>query len=234
MRLLIFIIISVLLIAAPSYAETKIILASGGAVLGKVSSLVLTEAYKRAGIDFEIKEISSVERVLVESNSGRLDGEVNRLPVIEKKYANLIRVPTPINIMETVVFTKNKTFVVNGWDSIRPYSIVIRKGVKHLESNTMGMNVKKFTTNDQLFKVISNDRYDICVNPRLNGLSEIRKQKLASIKVLEPPLDIKPMYHYLHKKHKDLVPVINKVLLEMQEKGEIERIRIRYIESILK
>ncbi len=63
---------------------------------------------------------------------------------------------------------------MNGWESLKPYSIAIRIGTKFAETGTKGMNVKKFPTNDMIFRLVSKNLYDICITSRVIGKEKIK------------------------------------------------------------
>ena len=199
----------------------------------EVSEKVLIEAYKRIGFNLQIRKFPA-ERALIESNKGTTDGEVNRVQGINKKYVNLIMVPTPVNYFEGMVFTKNLMFPIDGWDSLKPYRTVIRIGSKFAEKGTKDMEVIKVSTYSQAFHLLAIGRSDVCVASRLTGFLQIKNSNSVGIKMIEPPLTKRNLYHYLHKKNKDIIPQINASLFKMQEEGIIEKIRAQYINEIMK
>ncbi len=68
------------------------------------------------------------------------DGEVQRFDGVEKLYSNLIKVEPPITFIEATVFTKLTRFEVAGWESLKPYTIGIIRGIKFAERHTKRMN----------------------------------------------------------------------------------------------
>lgn len=233
MKIICSLVITVLLSTTFSLADDVLTFGRPDDPIGEISSQILVEAYNRISIKIDVIKLPA-ERSLLLSNKGSLDGEVNRIKGVDKKYENLIRIPVPVNFFEGVAFTKNRHFTVNGWDSLKPYSIAIRTGTKYAENGTRGMNVHKFITYDKIFMLVSKDRYDIGISSRTTGLYQISKHKLTGIKALEPPLERFQLYHYLHKKHKDLVPKISNTLQRMEQNGVILTIRERYIKDLLK
>ncbi len=200
--------------------------------IAEISSKVLHDAYRLIGIQIRNRTLPA-ERALLTSNRGKVDGEVNRVKGIERSYSNLIRVPVEINMLEGVVFTKDISFSVEGWGSLKPYKIGIRIGTKFAERSTKGMNVDMVTQNVQLFRKLNRGRYDIIVTSRLDGLYLLKKLQLKGIHVLEPPLVTLKLYHYLHKKHTSIIPDITKVLQEMEASGRIQEIRKQEIKKLL-
>lgn len=201
--------------------------------VSEVSEKILTEAYSRLDVTIKIRRFPA-QRALVQSNNGNTGGEVNRVQGIDKEYVNLIVVPTPVNYFEGVVFSKNLTFPVNGWNSLKPYRIVIRIGSKFAEKGTKGMTLHRVPTYSQAFRLLNQDRADICIASRLTGLLQIKELNLTGIKAIDPPLVRTNLFHYVHKKNKDIIPKINSSLIEMHEEGLIEKIRTQCIDTITK
>ncbi len=70
--------------------------------IANISEIVLRKAYERIGVKIDTHYFPA-ERALYMSNSGLVDGEVNRIIGLEKKYPNLIRVPVAGVITESGV-----------------------------------------------------------------------------------------------------------------------------------
>lgn len=196
-----------------------------------ISSRVLVEAYRRLDITVQFLTLPA-QRSLHESNRGRLDGEVNRIWGIEKTYTNLIRIPVPVNAIEAMAFSKTRRFTVNGWESLKPYSIAIRIGTKYAEQGTAGFDIAKFPSYEQIFMLLAKARYDIGIASRTSGMVEIKTQKLTGIVALEPPILVTSLYHYLHRKHERIVPRITRTLQAMEKEGRIQQIRDDYLDRL--
>ncbi len=232
MKVILSIMIIVLIAQTSSFAEPVLTFGRPHDPIAEFSSQMLLKAYTRIGYELKFVDLPA-ERSLMKSNTGSLDGEVNRIKGIEKEYGNLIMVPVPVNFLEGVVFTKRHDFRVNGWASLKPFSIAIRIGTKFAEFRTAGMNVTKFSTYEKIFLLLYNDRYDICVSSRMTGLYQIKKQNLIGIKALEPPLETITLYHYLHRKHKALIPRISKELQRLEQEGILHRERALFVRKLL-
>ncbi len=189
-----------------------------------ISESVLEEAYAQLDIKVSTHTFPA-ERSLSMSNAGQVDGEVNRIFGIEQKYANLVRIPVAINWIEGIAYTNKKNTPILDWESLRPYSIGIRIGTKFAEIGTNGMNVKAVTSNDQMFMMLDNFRVDVVISTRMEGMLTSRRLNLKNISALEPPLARFKLFHYLHTKHKNLVPRLTRILKNMESEGRIREIR---------
>jgi len=201
-----------------------------GSVNSDISMQVLEKAYTRLGIAIKYLPLPG-ERALRTSNSGQIDGEVFRIANVSKRYKNLIQIPTPINTLPGIAFSIDKDFRVQGWQSLKPYQLGIQNGIKFAERGTQGMNPVVVDTNKQLFRMLNSGRIDVAIAAQTNGLKTLADLKLVDVKMLQPAIDIYPLYHYLHKKHANLVPLIDVVLQGMRNSGEIRAIREERLEQ---
>lgn len=189
-----------------------------------IAEQVLAEAYKRLGITLQVQKYPG-ERSLVSANDGSTDGELYRKVGMERDYPNLIIVPVPLQTYEIVIFTRGTTFVVNGWESLRPFTVGFVRGIKIVEQNTLGMRTEAVPTMQQAFQKMVMGRTDVVVGNRTSGLAAVKALKLDDVRIMAPPLASFPVYHYLHKKHEALVPRLTAVLTQMQKEKVIERIQ---------
>jgi polar amino acid transport system substrate-binding protein len=216
---------------------TKVVLGYGGPNGdAKVASEILKVAYRRLGIEVVFEAIPQA-RSLIMSNEGKIDGEVTRLAGLEAQYPNLMMVPVVLIEQKGMAFTrKDKTFPLNGWDSLRPYSIVTLNGAKWSTDGTMGMDrVDIVTQPEQMFKMLEMGRVDVALGPRLTGMVQIMQLGFTDILPIEPPLVINKLYHYLNIKYKThLLPQLSAVLQQMESSGQSSEIREQTIAAMLK
>lgn len=192
----------------------------------EIAEQVLREAYNRLGYELAVHRLPG-ERTLIYANEGRMDGELYRKLGMDQAYGNLLIVPVPLLTYEIVVFTHGTNFVVNGWESLRPFTIGHVRGIKIVQENTTGMRTEAVPTMTQAFQKMMVGRTDIVVGNRLSGMAVVKTLKLDEVHVLSPPLASFPVYHYLHKKHEELVPRLSSVLRQMRADKVIDAIQQR-------
>ena len=198
-----------------------------------IGAVIVKAAYKKLGIPVKF-EILPGRRALAESSEGRADGEVHRIVEIGNQYPTLLRVPTPINYVEQSVFSKKHEFEITDCPALQGYQIGIVRGVKHSQLCTQGMeNVIAGDDLTGVMRMLNAGRVDLLITARINGLLMAKELKLEAIKVLSPPLSRFWAYHYLHKSHKELVPIIDNVFKGMQESGEMEALRAQAVQKLL-
>ena len=190
--------------------------------MGLLFNQILIEAYGRIGYDVEALKVPA-ERGLIMADQGQCDGMDARAPVVEEVCVNLIRVPTPLYTNLLVAFSKKTDIdTAEGWDALAPYRLGSVLGYKFVEKQTSVYDRVLVSCYDQLFALLENDRLDVAVVAYLDALPSLRDFDLGDIRLLSPPLGRTPMYHYLHKQHADLVPVIDGVLRQMREEGRMD------------
>lgn len=194
---------------------------------------VLTEAYAELGYMVAIWKLPA-ERALILANDGMVDGEAARVPVIEKDCPNLVRVPTPIYINRIAVLTKRTDYDPSmGFEGLAGYRLSVRNGYKFLEKATMGMDRHTVSSYEKLLALLESDRVDFGLAEYFDILPTLAEVPLEGVKVLDKPLAINPMYHYLHRKHEKLVPKINAVLRRMDAQGRMEAIAHEMLHELL-
>jgi ABC-type amino acid transport substrate-binding protein len=213
----------------PVHAQKRLVLVTPPNTVDTVISEVITRrAYKRIGIEVKINKLPG-ERALRTANSGAADGEVQRIDGLTKNYRNLIQVYPAINFIEGVAFSSTKKFKIQGWQSLRPYRIGYIRGIKFAEKNTRDIESVSVSDYSRMFKMLAKGRFAIAVSPRLNGLYQMTRLGIDNIFELHPAIMRFELFHYLHKKHKSLIPKISAVFSAMAKSGELAKIRERVI-----
>ncbi len=233
MHKILFILTLTLFLTKISYAQSILVFAQIQNTPDQmVGAEILKVIYSKIGIKIEMMDMPG-KRALNESSAGRVDGEVHRIFKIGEDYLTLLRIPTPINYIEPSVFSKKHNFEITDCSALNDYNIGIVRGVRHAELCTSGLeNVKIFNNSIKMMELLDANRIDIAITARINGLMLSKRMKLDSIHPLSPPLNRMLVYHYVHEKHKDLVLKLDKVIIEMQNSGELEMLRDKAIQTL--
>ncbi len=183
-----------------------------------MATKIVQEAYRRLNISVKVIGYPAL-RSLVTSNSGKVDGELFRLRNLHKKYTNLLMIPVPLYRVEWGVFTKDKNFVVNGCESLRPYTIAIERGIPPAENCTKGMRVQAISHEVQIFLLVLAGRVDIGLDVILDGKFVMLKAGVKGLRILQPPVMANDIFHYLHKKHKNIAFKVTTAIYEVVDEG---------------
>ena len=207
--------------------ETLTLNTVGKPPFSTVLHALLKEAFNRSGLDIKIQELPG-RRALINADKGIEDGDAGRMNGTEKKYPNLVKIPESILFVNIVGFARNEleATLKNSWKGLEPYNVGILRG--HQYSEKMVVHYKSLVKADdtaQLLTVLSKGRADVAVTIQIEGLSAIKKEGLKNIRILEPPLQVIPIFPYLHKKHTQHIAAIDKALKAMKADGSYARIR---------
>ncbi|AWO92308.2 MULTISPECIES: substrate-binding periplasmic protein [Bradyrhizobium] len=224
-----------LLAAGPTQAQELIRLARIADIPDQyVGGEMLRAVYAKLNIRLEFEDVPG-KRALALSSAGEVDGEIQRIGTLSRDYPTLIQVTPAINYIEPTVFTTKLRFDVAGWNSIRDYNIGIVRGVGSSEAGTRDMaRVTATTSLENMIQMLDADRFDVMVTDLFSGLVAVRKLNLqARIYPLSPPLERIHIYHYLHERHRDLVPKVGKVIAQMEASGELAALREALVKQVL-
>lgn len=192
-------------------------------VEGVSGTKLLKEAYKKLGIKLDIR-IQPAARGLSNANLGTIDGEVNRIDGINTQFKNLIKIDVPILLLDIVAVSHTKNLQINNWQDLKSYNIGTLKGLKIAELNLDKVaKYKSISKFENLFNMLNLKRFDVIIAPLLDTLEHIKLKNMNSLIVYEKPLSQIKLYHYLNKKHSNLVPQITKILKEMATDKSIKK-----------
>ena len=197
-----------------------------------ISANIVQQAYRQLGITTTIHALPA-ERALHFANSGLVDGEISRIDGLAPQYPNLIQLPVAINYLQASAFSFDPDIRLNDWQSLAPYRIGILRGNKFAEQGTLGLDVQAVNSPAQLLKMLSNGRLDIIITSFVasHRLYQRLKAQASPLKLvrLDSQLPRIKLYHYLHERHRHLVPALTRQLRDMEQQGTLKAMRHAYI-----
>lgn len=228
-------IIALCVVAQPSFSQATQVpplrfAGIAGSANTEISEQVIREAYKRVGQDIEILKMPP-SRALAMANSGDLDGELYRVAGLERRFENLVQVPVPVNYLEAVVITGEAIHHPVSWQDLMGKQFAIRRGTKFAEMRTAGMDPVYAVHNSQLIDMLARGRVEMILIARLNGMALLQEQQ-CQFRILVPPIERFPLFHYLHKKHVALVAPVMEALAKMKSEGLIAKVRQSYVDRM--
>jgi len=188
----------------------------------------LKEAFKRNKYNFILKALPAKRALLMANTVG--DGDAFRVGTLKKKFPketkNLIKVSFPIYKLPGlyVYVLKDNYFKVNGWNSLKQFrNNGYLRGIKIIEKdlpNSYPVNKVK-----QLFNMLAQKRIDTLISrPGVITDALLAENNGKIIQLHEAIVKPDYVYTFLHKKHKDLIPLIAKSLEDMMKDGTYDKI----------
>jgi polar amino acid transport system substrate-binding protein len=183
---------------------------------------LIKEVYRRIGHEAEVTFLPSL-RSLASSNSGKFDAELARTTTAVVEYPNLVQVPEPSFVVSaSVIVQKGSDISEATWKTVGKHSIVYPRGYVLLDARTRGMNATVVGKPDNIARMVMKDRVEIGI--LLTYDAEKFASEMSSLRVIEPPIETVALYHYVHFKHRSLVPLLKEVLIKMHKTGEVREI----------
>lgn len=182
----------------------------------------LREAYSNIGYTLEFK-ITPSRRALFEADSGVTDGVTARIIGIEKDYPNLVRIDTHICMSHLHIISK-KSLPIKTHNDLRHYKLGYSLGNIAEDNLVKKHQLTKslvVVSEDSLTKMLDKGRLDIIIitNRQYKRYSDLEREKLITYTELK----IKnPLYHYLNKKNKTAIKLLQAELKNLERSGFIE------------
>ncbi len=183
--------------------------------------LIAQAALKRVGIAAVAREVPA-ERGLALANSGATDGDVGRIAGIDRTFPSLVRVPEPIYYYATQAFAYQPIDVSEGWQSLRPRSLCIRRGIQLFRLRTEGMRRQQLDDDQSVLRMLRNGGCEVALLERRNPEVKAALAADPPLLLLAPDLEVTPLYLYLHVRHAALVPRLAAMLRQMRRDGTMQ------------
>ena len=209
-------------VAINSAQAEKFMIATADTVETRAIAEVVKEAYRRLGHDTEIA-FRPTGRSVHDVNRGKFDAELARITGIENEFPNLVRVEEPVyTVSVSAVVRSESNIKVNSWEEIGDRRIGYPRGYKLFDIRTRELNAIKAKSPSSIIKMVKAGRMEIGI--LMTSDAAALAQKFGGISVLEPPIEVTTLYHYVHVKHRRMVPSLEKVLIKMNDSGRSKEI----------
>jgi polar amino acid transport system substrate-binding protein len=153
------------------------------------------------------------------------------VPSIEAREPSLLRVPVVLASASIVAFAM-APLPINSWASLTPYRIGYLRGSTGVEQHLTGMQRVAVNNVESGLRKLVARRDEVYVDLLLPALATIKQLGLQGIIPLSPPLEVQPMYHYLHPRNVALVEPLSRVLVKMAASGEILAIERQVLQEM--
>ena len=194
---------------------------------------ILEEGFKRANLGLEFY-LLPFQRSLINANRGLYDGEAARIWEINELFPNLVRIPVSIHSIDLVVLSRKKILITKASD-LKKYHVGVIRGMKIAEKvakDAKPLSITVATNHITLVKMLSSNRLDLIVTNKIGLLTDLSKSIEKEFYLVEKPILSRPLYMHLHKKHKNLIPRLEKAFESMLKDGTIKKIQDVFLSDI--
>lgn len=203
---------------------------------GKLSTMVLTEAFKR--IDTPLKIIGEkMARRTAMGDSGDVDGDVARAASYGADHPNLVRVEEPIFDLNFAVYSGNSKVTFKNIDEMKGSELAVeyRRGILFCQKKLSALGLKNLTdvTDEESgIKKLLTNRIDAYCDLEI-PVKQMLKKVLSQPDFKSSPNSVRKLFDlgsvqvhtYLHKKNADLAPKLAAALKKMRAEGLLDAYR---------
>ena len=183
---------------------------------------LVAEAYRQMGHETEVAFLPA-GRSVREVNKGTYDAELARITGMENEFPNLVRVEEPVfTIQISAVVRSDSGIEVQSWEEIGDRRVGYPRGYRILNIRTRDLNAIKAKDPATTVKMVKGGRMDIGLLMTSDALSLAEKH--GGVTVLDPPIEVTTLYHYVHVNHRRMIPELERLLIEMNDSGRSQEI----------
>ncbi len=178
------------------------------------------QAYKKAGLKVKFIPLPH-NRSLLNANEGIVDGDVGRIPLIEKKLTNLRRINVKVMNFNGSAFTIDPKITLYNKNQLSNFRVGAVLGVYWSELEMAGLKSIRAPNVKSLFEMLLQGRVDLVLATETSAESVINELGSRAVKIrkLNPVVFSSPFYHYVNKKNADIIPRLEQALNEINKEG---------------
>lgn len=181
---------------------------------------IVTQAYRALRINLRVNEYPG-RRSLQLANSGKVDGDLCRITQVAQSYSNLLQVDPFIMSMSIVAITRKGVADINALADLGNRNLGSERGMQAVELVLRDRKIHFENDAVSLVRSLEKGLVDVVLLTKADVKSLNNKGALGQIKVHPKYLYQVKMYHYIHKKHRELIPElslqISKTMKAMKE-----------------
>jgi len=181
----------------------------------------LAETYRRIGLGVSFRTLPSARSIDM-ANAGETDAEAARTEYIAHDFPNLVRIPEPFLTVAYSALSLGPPPAGSSWPDLRDHSVCVVLGNKMIERRTQDMNPKYAHTVEAGLRMLMAGRCEVLVASQFVWLI-IDRLRLGRF-CQGPPIEEFTLYHYVNRRHQDLVPRLTATMQEMNRDGTIQRL----------
>jgi len=214
----------VFLLAVPLAARETIMIATPGFdhPTAIVAREILPAAYTALGFDVEFAVLPP-SRALAYFDDGAVDAFIFSDSHFIADRPGAVPVRPAIGNDDIVVFSM-APLKIEGWLSLRHLAVGHLVGMHVVErglASVPGIRAEPAQDMNQAFQKLQAGRSDAVVVPRGAGLMAVKDLRFTDIRVLDPPLEAVPLYHYLGPRRASLAQALSTELRRLADSGRL-------------
>jgi len=186
--------------------------------LSRQLAYALDIAYGALGVKVNYEQMPG-PRALIESNAGRMDGELSRTSTVEESASNLRRVDVPLSFfIASAIVLRNFGPAPTSLDAVsKMASVGVVRGLSTPEYLTRGWpNITSLASYGQALKMLQLGRIDVLLAGDEGARDAMKINHLNARDFEFHTIAKVPTFHYLYKGNEALVPLVGAELMKFK------------------
>jgi ABC-type amino acid transport substrate-binding protein len=172
------------------------------------------QAYAQLGLDTSITQMPALRAIRQAEQDQEFDAVLARDASTQVLLPHYLQLDVPIQQGQIVAYSKQHGIVIKNWQSLRNYRLAIVRGILTVSQPlSFHRKLEVVNTPHQAMLMLQRDRVDLAILPNNFAQRELDHHHYPQIKQVAV-LKEYSLYHYLHEKHAELVPALNRALAQ--------------------
>jgi ABC-type amino acid transport substrate-binding protein len=192
----------------------------------RVSKILLNEIAKRMNVKAKVIQLPS-QRMTSMLKHGQIHAEVYRVKSYKNVLPNAILIEESITELPHYAYTTNPNIVVNGWNSLLPYTHVIVRGYQFSQAKLKHHKIHEVNNIVSAFNFVKAKRADIIVSSGLLGdkIMNMPEFKHSNLIKLDTPVDYLALHTFFSAKYPELAKKYEKALKAIKKEGLLSKLK---------
>ncbi|MCJ8298534.1 MAG: transporter substrate-binding domain-containing protein [Pseudomonadales bacterium] len=191
----------------------------------RIASKLLAEISKFSGLKLELVYLPT-RRATAKLLNGGVHAEMARIASYRQHVPSAIMITESVASLPVHVYTVNADFIVDGWSSLKPYTVLRVHGWLYTRKNLEQHQSFTVVTPLEGFRLLEAHRADVFPLDSLSaaGLLSLPEFKDTRIKRLEPPVHILHTYTFFSADYPLLAQRYQSALIKLKQQGIYQKI----------
>ncbi len=193
------------------------------------ADLLAAELFRRIGVKFETVYLPD-KRAKAMLIKGKVDGYLTGTPSFRASASNAIMVPEPFMSVDFVAVSRDATIRLSGWDDLSRYPVAYLRGHEFFGRHAKNTGDRLVLLNDHtelrdffIKRTLDRNGVEFDLMAREIAVAAFGEDFGRTVFIVEPSLGSMSRHIFVHERHRDLVPRLDRAIREMHRDVTTDR-----------
>ena len=171
----------------------------------------IIQSYKDIDIAVEIIHLPTKRSLESAIKSDWVDAELARVSEVSDLLTDYIKVPVPVFDFTINSYSFQKNIDASSWLSLKPYKVITLRGFVAINRRLKEHDIEYFVTDsfEQAVAMLKAKRVDVLITSETLLSKKLLNAMKVSMEFHSSQLETATLYHYIHKRHKTILPKLS-------------------------